>query len=193
MSPPTRCQMEYLINIFHCRFIYRNSIFHVGSLEGAPKCVITGFDFNLNGETAATIDCYGTCTISDVNTDSYRFHMDMVTEISYGEQHSFSNQYQFSASLMFQHIILFYHICSSYHIYRSYFNSFHSHDHFLDENSHCRFSTNPDEPLLFVKYDKIQLNILDIEKKDLILKSPIQTETKCNWSSWLISLFSLLI
>ena len=39
--------------------------------------VITGLDFSPNGELAATIDYYGTCLISDVNTDSYRFHLAM--------------------------------------------------------------------------------------------------------------------
>ena len=41
----------------------------------------------------------------------------------------------------------------------------------------CRWSSNPDEPLLFVKYDANRLNILDIEKKALILKDPIQNES----------------
>ena len=39
--------------------------------------VITGLDFSPNGELAATIDNYGVCLISDVNTDSYRFHLAM--------------------------------------------------------------------------------------------------------------------
>ena len=39
--------------------------------------VITGLDFSPNGEIAATMDKYGVCLISDVNTDSYRFHMEM--------------------------------------------------------------------------------------------------------------------
>mgnify|MGYP001009311956 CR=1 FL=1 len=39
--------------------------------------LITGLDFNPNGEIAATIDKYGVCLISDVNTDSYRFHLNM--------------------------------------------------------------------------------------------------------------------
>ena len=32
---------------------------------------------------------------------------------------------------------------------------------------------NPDECLLFVKYDQRYLNILDVEKPALILKSPV--------------------
>ena len=39
--------------------------------------VITGLDFSPNGETVATIDCFGVCLISDVNTDSCRFHLSM--------------------------------------------------------------------------------------------------------------------
>ena len=45
--------------------------------------VITGLDFNPNGEIAATIDSYGVCLISDVNTDSYRFHLEIEME-NYG-------------------------------------------------------------------------------------------------------------
>ena len=47
----------------------------------------------------------------------------------------------------------------------------------LDDCSRCRWSTNPDEPLLFVKYDWSLLNILDTEKKALILKSPVEIES----------------
>ena len=38
---------------------------------------ITGIDFNLSGEIAATFDQFGTLVISDLNTDSCRFHMDL--------------------------------------------------------------------------------------------------------------------
>ena len=48
----------------------------------------------------------------------------------------------------------------------------------LDYSGRCRWSTNSDEPLLFVKYDGNQLNILDVEKKVLTLKNSIQTESK---------------
>ena len=38
---------------------------------------ITGLDFNPNGEIVAAIDNYGTCRISDVNTDEYVFDVSM--------------------------------------------------------------------------------------------------------------------
>ena len=38
---------------------------------------IAGLDFSPNGELAATIDSDGVCLISDVNTDSYHFHLNM--------------------------------------------------------------------------------------------------------------------
>ena len=47
---------------------------------------IAGFDFNPNGEIAVTIDCYGVCLISDVNTDDYRFHLDMEMTTRFGKQ-----------------------------------------------------------------------------------------------------------
>ena len=46
----------------------------------------------------------------------------------------------------------------------------------LDLAGRCKWSTNAGEPLLFVKYDDNQLNIMDAEEKALILKSPIQLD-----------------
>ena len=46
--------------------------------------LITSLDFSPNGETEATIDRYGVCLISDVNTDSYHFHLNMKVEPFYG-------------------------------------------------------------------------------------------------------------
>ncbi len=37
---------------------------------------MTGFDFNPAGESIATIDRYGVCLISDVNTNNYGFHIE---------------------------------------------------------------------------------------------------------------------
>ena len=48
----------------------------------------------------------------------------------------------------------------------------------LDSLARCRWSSNPDEPLLYVKYDERFLNILDVEKKALILKSPVEIESE---------------
>ena len=38
---------------------------------------ITGLDFHPHGEMLATIDRYGAFLISDVNTDNYRFHLNL--------------------------------------------------------------------------------------------------------------------
>ena len=46
---------------------------------------IAGLDFNPNGEIAATLDLYGVCLISDVNTDSYRFHLNLEMKNSDGQ------------------------------------------------------------------------------------------------------------
>ena len=45
-----------------------------------------------------------------------------------------------------------------------------------DYYGRCRWSTNSDEPLLFVKYDFKKLNILDSEKKIMTLKEPMQLD-----------------
>ena len=50
---------------------------------------ITSLDFNPNGEIAATLDRSGVCVISDVNTDSYRFHVNMSSGQEYFEFDNF--------------------------------------------------------------------------------------------------------
>ena len=52
-----------------------------------------------------------------------------------------------------------------------------SYDYSLDGWGRCRWSSNPDEPLLFVKYDHRRLNILDTEKKAFVLKGPVEIES----------------
>ncbi len=52
-----------------------------------------------------------------------------------------------------------------------------SYNRSFDSSGCCRWSTNADEPLLFVKYDIIMLNILDVEKKTLTLTNEIQLDT----------------
>ena len=51
--------------------------------------VLSGFDFNPHGETMATIDYYGLCLISDINTDSYRFHLNLEKLYPYGKSYLF--------------------------------------------------------------------------------------------------------
>ena len=46
---------------------------------------ITDLDFNPNGDLVATMDCYGTCLISDINTDNYFFHLNMETSHEMGK------------------------------------------------------------------------------------------------------------
>ena len=49
---------------------------------------------------------------------------------------------------------------------------------FLDIYGRCRWTTNADEPLLFVKYDINLLNILDVEKKTLTLKMAVKVTNR---------------
>ena len=49
--------------------------------------VIASIDFNPNGETVATMDYYGTCLLSDVNTDNYSFHLNMEMTNMKGKQY----------------------------------------------------------------------------------------------------------
>ena len=41
---------------------------------------IASFDFNPQGESVAMIDCYGICAIANIDSDMYRFHLDLSWE-----------------------------------------------------------------------------------------------------------------
>ena len=47
---------------------------------------------------------------------------------------------------------------------------------YLDDRNRCRWSTDPSEQLVFVRYNRNQLNIYDVQKSMLILKNPIVIE-----------------
>lgn len=159
-----------------------------------PDNCITSFDFNPNGETIASIDCYGTCVLSDVSTQNCSFYLNM-------------NKDQWWRKQYFRMVIVFNVCISSYcnQIYicsPSNFNSSRPQNFsclsnsFLDALCRCRWSTNPDEPLLFVKYKEYRgskLNILDAEKIALTLKDPFLLETGGLFSHFffLVNYFSL--
>ena len=68
-----------------------------------------------------------------------------------------------------------------------------SHIHGLEDYwSRCRWGTLSGEPLLYVKYCKKLLNIVDTEKKTLTLKDPVELEKLsiklCYFSHILINL-----
>lgn len=105
---------------------------------------ISGLDFDSSGEVIATIDRHGVCLLSDVNTSSYKFHLNM----------QMSNIGNSETQLDI--------------------------DYYLDVFGRCRWSTNVGEPSVYVKYMKTNLNILDVEKKALTLKTPIQLDTASN-------------
>lgn len=58
-----------------------------------------------------------------------------------------------------------------------------------DEFGRCRWNTNAEEPMIFIKYQANRLNILDVEKQVLTLKNDVllddRPESKCNWFIWL--------
>ena len=58
----------------------------------------------------------------------------------------------------------------------------------LESPNRCRWTTHSDEPLLFVKRDEGFLDILDVERKDFILKEPIQMDEGMR-ISWLFDYF----
>ena len=60
-------------------------------------------------------------------------------------------------------------------------SSFHN-PNYLDDRGRCRWSTDAGEPILFVKHDWNKLNILDVEKKALVLKNSVVTEHEGNYN-----------
>ena len=56
-----------MIKYFDVRFIYYSYLANW----------VAGLDFNPSGEIVGTIDGYGKCVVSEVNTNGYRFHMSM--------------------------------------------------------------------------------------------------------------------
>ena len=52
--------------------------------------VICGFDFNPLGILTASIDAFGVCLISDINTNDYSFHLQMGSGFGNLSKHFFS-------------------------------------------------------------------------------------------------------
>ena len=64
---------------------------------------ITSLDLNPSGETVATLDCYGRCVLSDVNTHNYSFHLDIEPS-----NPIFDGEQNFSISLIFNVLVTSY-------------------------------------------------------------------------------------
>ena len=131
---------------------------------------ISGLDFNSLGTLTASIDEYGVCLISDVNTNDYSFHLRMSSEFGNLSNYLFSLLYQFFLSFYFLHrkmtvvsLILL--------LLRLLFNLTN-----LGSTNRCRWIPNSEEHLVYVKYDRSLLNILDAQKGILTLKTPILLE-----------------
>lgn len=52
--------------------------------------------------------------------------------------------------------------------------------YYSDGYGRCKWTTNTEEPSLFLKYSDSKLNIFDIEKKTLLLKDPIPLRSGIN-------------
>ena len=84
-------------------------------------------------------------------------------------------------------------ICSMFcYIFLAAITFLYSNNCTLDSVGRCRWNPNPDEPLIFVKYDFRHLNILDAVKKALILKGPIQIESKGKRSTFGFTIFLII-
>ena len=113
-------------------------------------------------------DFDGKCLIADVNTDSYIYHvqLDML-----GGYNCKLDLEIWSLSLWL-FLFLQWRFPFYYLLYIQDCNNF----------GQCRWSTNPDEPLLFVRHYYDRLNILDAEKKTSTLKESIRLSENCNFS-----------
>lgn len=141
---------------------------------------IAGLDFNPSGERVATIDCYGVCLLSDVDTNNYGFHLGIGSRGGNSDIPKYS-----SSSNNYYHFYLITDLMVNEYSSCPYAS-------LLDWLDRCRWSTNSGEPLIFVKYDRDRLNILDVEKKALTLKNPVQLEKdECKYFASCFSSFSL--
>ena len=101
------------------------------------------------------------CLISEINADKYLSHVQM-------------NMSYHAGKLNLEFYLLYYYSLKHCHALTIY-------DCYLDGIARCKWSLNPSEPLLFIKYDRIRLNILDVEKFKLTLNTPIQLEKSSNY------------
>lgn len=104
----------------------------------------------------ATIDRYGVCLISDVNTNKYSFHRSVLMDnaCGYGNFYFASN-----SSILVALWRLFRH--AKYDFILLLID-------LLDLKNRCKWSPNIGDPLLYIRYGERSLNILDIEKQKLI-------------------------
>lgn len=138
---------------------------------------ISSVDFNLNGESVATIDRYGVCLISNLNTDQFSFNLNLESEGSLAFQLVSSHKLHYfypAQSLMFPWITWIL-------LFKQAFTDFLP---LLAGYHHCRWTTNAEEPILFLKYDRNKLNILDVEKKRLTLLEPVKVEERRRNNVW---------
>lgn len=100
----------------------------------------------------ATIDRFGMCIISDVDSNSCRFHLNLSSDDEVGK-------------ILLVFISLHRLCCNA-----------------KDIVGRCRWSTNAGEPFLFVKYNSDKFDIIDVEKKILTMKNPSHREKFGNLS-----------
>ena len=131
-----------------CSLIHSLPTFSVGS--------IISIDFDPNGKSTATVDNKGRCLISDIDTGHYCFHLDNGNR---GGKFIWSSKELFATSLLM----------TTFSILLKF-------EYLLDDYARCRWSSSSGNPLLYIKYDEKYLNALDVEKKTLTLKNPVELE-----------------
>ena len=137
--------------------------------------LISGLDFNLLGTVAASIDEYGVCLVSDIDTNDYSFHLKTETRSSSLSNHLlFIYRNLFPVSSSSYHGICF-SSCDFYRYWLTYINK--------GSTNRCRWIPNSEEHLIYVKYDDSMLNVLDAQKGVLTLKNSVLLESvdHCNF------------
>lgn len=114
---------------------------------------LSDLDFTPDGVLAAAVDRLGILVVSDVNTNFCNLDLDITTKPG--------NSFDYLLIVLLRKEFF------SIFVIKFIFN-------IVDSTARCRWSTNPLEPLLYIKYDWNHLNILDIEKKALTLRVPTQ-------------------
>ena len=140
--------INYFLSFLICSLIHSLPTFSVGS--------IISIDFDPNGKSTATVDNKGRCLISDIDTGHYCFHLDNGNR---GGKFIWSSKELFATSLLM----------TTFSILLKF-------EYLLDDYARCRWSSSSGNPLLYIKYDEKYLNALDVEKKTLTLKNPVELE-----------------
>lgn len=148
--------------IYAANFLFRLILWKIDIL-------ITGLDFDPTGEYVANIDTFGMCVVTFADTGMYRFHSGF---------RGHSGKRLIVTNILSLQVLLWIVLSIYIYLFRRIKN-FTVLTIFLDAVARCRWSINSGEPSIFIKYDWNKLNVLDLEKKAVLMQNSTQLEERC--------------